>query len=254
MQNDTTRFTRNIFPLQNFQSNITGLTPYSVVASNVANLQKMVDFTTKTIHADTIQAYTMGNTIQVKSPLSSEVSSSGSITNGGTSIQTFTTVGETSTVAISLGVRNTTVFNILGNGNALYSDPTGVATAFTIQGVTLSAPAATFSTITTDTCYAKNYVTLSDIHVKRNIREWREPILYTLSTIKPYTYMYDGDDTKGSGRIGLLAQQVADIYPQCVTNGDAGTYVNYDSIVALLVGAVRELSAKVAKLEAASRP
>jgi len=238
MQNDTSRFTRNIMPLQNFQSNITGLTQYTTVATNLANLQKMVDFTTKTVRTDVLEAYTPANVIQVQSPIatnlgsgsSSSASSGGSaITNGGTTIQTYTTVGVTSTLAISLGVRNTSVFNILGNGNVVYSDPTGVATSFAVEGVTFSAPAAVFSTITagsittstitagsittgsitTGTCYATNYVTLSDKIVKRNIREWREPVLYTLKDIKPYAYIYEGEDAAGPGRIGLLAQDVA---------------------------------------------
>jgi len=199
MQNDTSRFTRNIMPLQNFQSNITGLTQYTTVATNLANLQKMVDFTTKTVRTDVLEAYTPANVIQVQSPIATNLGSSSSssssggsaITNGGTTIQTYTTVGVTSTLAISLGVRNTSVFNILGNGNVVYSDPTGVATSFAVEGVTFSAPAAAFSSITTSTitattCYATNYVTLSDKIVKRNIREWREPVLYTLKDIKPY--------------------------------------------------------------------
>lgn len=276
MQNDTSRFTRNIMPLQNFQSNITGLTQYTTVATNLSNLQKMVDFTTKTVRTDVLEAYTPANVIQVQSPIatnlgsgsSSSASSGGSaITNGGTTIQTYTTVGVTSTLAISLGVRNTSVFNILGNGNVVYSDPTGVATSFAVEGVTFSAPAGLFSSITTSTitagsittstitattCYATNYVTLSDKIVKRNIREWREPVLYTLKDIKPYAYIYEGEDAAGPGRIGLLAQDVAAVYPQCVSEGAGGTYVNYDSVVALLVGAVRELSARVASLEAAS--
>ena len=276
-------------PLQNFQSNITGLTQYTTIASNVANLQKMVDFTTKTVRTDVIEAYTTGNVIQVQSAATSASASasgsiggssgSASITNGGTTIQTYTTVGVTSTLAISLGVRNTSVFNILGNGNVVYNDPTGVATSFAVEGVTFSAPAGVFSTLTTGsittgsittgsitagsitagTCYATNYVTLSDKTVKRNIREWREPVLYTLKDIKPYAYIYDGEDSAGPGHIGLLAQDVAAVYPQCVSEGAGGTYVNYDSVVALLVGAVRELSARVASLEGsasspASRP
>ena len=259
-------------PLQNFQSNITGLTQYTTVATNLSNLQKMVDFTTKTVRTDVLEAYTPANVIQVQSPIATNLGSSASasssssggsaITNGGTTIQTYTTVGVTSTLAISLGVRNTSVFNILGNGNVVYSDPTGVATSFAVEGVTFSAPAAAFSsitagsittsTITATTCYATNYVTLSDKIVKRNIREWREPVLYTLKDIKPYAYIYEGEDAAGPGRIGLLAQDVAAVYPQCVSEGAGGTYVNYDSVVALLVGAVRELSARVASLEAAS--
>jgi hypothetical protein len=228
----------------------------------------MVDFTTKTVRADILQAYTNGNGIQVQSAFSSGGDSGGggggsdSIINGGTAIQTYTTVGITSTLAISLGVRNTSVFNILGNGNVVYSDPTGVATSFAVEGVTFSAPVGVFSTVTTGsiiadsitaaTCYATNYVTLSDKTVKRNIREWREPVIYTLKDIKPYAYIYEGENPVGPGRIGLLAQEVGAVYPQCVAEGAGGTYVNYDSVVALLVGAVRELSARVASLEASA--
>jgi len=210
MQNDTTRFTVNIVPLQNIQSNITALSGLTVLTNSVQNLQTMVNYDTKTIFTDTIRAFTPNNTINFTSPVSISTSSG------------LTTEGLFSTITTSTFTANT-----------------------------LSASTILTNSIQVDTISARQYVTLSDTIVKSNIREWRAPILQTLGNIKPYAFTYLGENVT-PGHIGLLAQEVAVAYPQCVVMNQSTLYINYDSVVAVLVGAVRELSAKVSTLESHS--
>jgi len=240
MQNDTSKFVRNIIPLQNIQSNVSAVNSVSVLANNVANLQSMVNYDTKTINADFIQSYTVDGTIQFTSPIN--LCNVGITTNGET---TTTGVAATDT-QIDFLVNNRQVMTIAGSGNLLYYDVSGLATEFRISSVVLKADSAAFSTITTGTCYAQNFVTLSDRLKKTNIREWRDTTLDKFSNICPYAFTYNNESVIN---VGLLAQEVATVFPECVKGGDEGMYVNYDSIVALLVRAVRELTDRVALLE-----
>jgi len=106
---------------------------------------------------------------------------------------------------------------------------------------TITAGSGTFSGI----CYAQQFVTLSDITAKTEVREWRSPILSELGKIHPYIFNY----TDKSKDIGLMAQEVEAILPQLVKEGVRGKYVNYDGVVSLLVKGVQELSARVSTLE-----
>jgi hypothetical protein len=209
MQNDTSRFTVNIIPLQNIQSNITALSAFMNLSNTLTNLQSMVNYDTKTIYADNIHSFTTDATINFESPTNL------SNTSGSTDMGIFDTI-MTSTLTIS---NTLTVSNIIGG------------------------------TVNIDTISARQYITLSDKTVKSNIREWRAPILETLVNIKPYAFTY-GSESIIPGNIGLLAQEVAAVYPQCVVNSQSTLYIKYDSVVAVLLGAVRELSAKVSSLEA----
>jgi hypothetical protein len=117
----------------------------------------------------------------------------------------------------------------------------------------------TVGTLTAGTVYASNYVTLSDRAVKRNVREVSTgSVLEGLSGVRTYAFQMMDAGSGGTGdpvsedqmEIGLLAQEVEAAFPQCVTVGPGGRrYVKYDSVVALLLGAVRSLGERVAVLE-----
>lgn len=110
-------------------------------------------------------------------------------------------------------------------------------------------------TLTAGTIYASNYVTLSDQNAKKNIREVRtDSVLEGLSGVRTYRFQMlesKGDpESEGQMEIGLLAQEIESVFPECVTTGPGGRrYVKYDSVVALLLGAVRTLNDRVAALE-----
>ena len=255
MQNDTSKFVRNIIPLQNIQTNVTGLNPVSVVSGQVKNLQSMVNYATKTINTDFIQSFTNGGTIQLISPMNlSNVSLTGNSLIGTTETG-VTSDGILTSTVMSFNINSRPVMTIVGSGNLLYYDVSGQATEFRVSSVVLKGDSASFSTLnagsaTFRTVYASNYLTLSDILAKTGIREWRDTIVDKFDKIKPYVFTYK--DTSAVN-IGLLAQEVEAVYPQCVTQG-SDKYVNYDSVVALLLGAVKELSARVAVLERGQSP
>ena len=84
------------------------------------------------------------------------------------------------------------------------------------------------------------------MNAKTGVREWRAPVLADLQKIRPYIFKYGGSDTND---IGLLAQEVGEVFPSLVKEGVKGVYVNYDGMVALLMKAVQELASRVSTLE-----
>ena len=64
----------------------------------------------------------------------------------------------------------------------------------------------------------------------------------------PYRFRYMvGQETP---TVGLMAQDVENVIPEAVHLDAAGRrYVNYDSIVAVLVGAVKELEGEISSLK-----
>jgi hypothetical protein len=87
---------------------------------------------------------------------------------------------------------------------------------------------------------------LSDRNAKMNIR----PIGYGLDTVLALTghkyEMIDGGQTA----IGMIAQDVQGIIPEVVSaNAEGRLGINYPVMVAVLVEAVKELTARVAALE-----
>ena len=97
-------------------------------------------------------------------------------------------------------------------------------------------------------CYAQQFVTLSDVMAKSNMREWTSSAMDTLDLIHPYSFNYIG----GVESIGLLAQEVEAVYPQLVRESGSTKYVNYDGVVAVLLKAVQELGERVRVLEGSS--
>lgn len=57
------------------------------------------------------------------------------------------------------------------------------------------------------------------------------------------------DKRTGEARVGVIAQEVRDVLPEVVGESPDGLYVDYGNIAGPLIEAVKELSAKVRKLE-----
>ena len=66
-----------------------------------------------------------------------------------------------------------------------------------------------------------------------------------LAKIHPYIFSYGG----ATQDIGLMAQEVGEVWPELVKDGVKGKFVNYDGVVGILVKAVQELGARVSTLE-----
>ena len=248
MQNDT-RFVVNIVPLQNVQINTSGVDATTALSNSVADMQKMVNFSQRTIYTDYLKSLTTEGSIGVFSPLAlsnvgitsngTAVSFGGS-SSGSAAISTlstatsFLTLGSGSVAALSVGAYGSTLFTVSTSGDA------------TFRGA----------------CYAQQFLTLSDERVKTGLRPWRSPVLEEMSGIGTYVYSYIGSPAGQGLEIGLLAHEVKAAFPDCVgTNAAQGgssaaqvnSYIKYDSLVALLVKAVRELRDEVRELRAASQ-
>lgn len=236
MQNDTSNFVVNIIPLQNVQTNVSGVDRVSALTNDVAAIKRLVNTDTNRIFTNTLTSYTTGGTISVTSPmnlcnvgLTSNAtvlgsSTAGTISNLSSVLTMYPTSGFTSTV-MNIGTASiSSAVTVSESGNLVVSG------------------SGSFGGI----CYATQFVTLSDMMAKSGVREWRSPVLADLQKIRPYIFKYDG---LASEDIGLMAQEVGAIWPQLVKDGVKGSYVNYDGVVALLVKAVQELSARVSTLE-----
>jgi len=271
MQNTNSRFVVNIVPLQNVISNTSGLDATAQLSNAVGNIQQMINFDQKAVYANYLSAYTQGTSINVLSPLNlcnvgitsndtpystggGTTSNSYSSTITSASGNTFISLYDTSLVlspAISMGVQGHQVFQIGGTGNGLFYDTTHTATEFRVSSVKFTADLGSFSTVTVGgTCYAQNFVNLSDERAKYDIQALlnMSSISAKLQNIHPYYFKYSGKDTK---EIGLLAQEVEAEFPECIEGeGESEKkYVKYNSVVTILLAAVRSLNERIEALE-----
>ena len=232
MQNDTSKFVVNIIPLQNVNSNTSGLNATTSLANQVVALRQMINTDTKTVYANNLASFTTGNSINLLSPLNlcnvgitsnSEIysASASALANGSNSMQIYNTSSPASTVM----------------------DFTTASTASTASILTLTQGG---NLSIGGICYAQQFVTLSDMNSKTGVREWRAPVLADLQKIRPYIFNYEGSSDRS---LGLLSQEVGEVFPSLVKEGVKGVYVNYDGMVALLIKAVQELSGRVSTLE-----
>jgi hypothetical protein len=231
MQNDTSQFVVNIIPLQNIQTNTSGLDDTAQLSNSVANIQQMVNFEQKRIYTDFLSAYTTGNTIQVLSPMNM---SNGDLTIGGTSVS-----------GASSGITSgTTSINTFNTGTTAISMVTNGTTALTFSN--------TGQAVFTGNVYAQQFITLSDASAKTNIRSFNKSVLSSVSLLEPKVFQYcsspgfRADDSGNSFEVGLIAQELEAVFPECVKEGPGGKkYINYQSLTIVLLKAVQELSKKI---------
>lgn len=92
-------------------------------------------------------------------------------------------------------------------------------------------------------------VQASDRRLKKNIKTLENPLANTLK-MRGVSYQWKDKDKSQRNQIGVIAQEVEAIYPEFVhTNTDGIKAVNYAQMTAVLIEAVKELNAKVEKLE-----
>jgi hypothetical protein len=225
MQNDTSRYLVNIVPLQNIQSNTSALDSTTVLTNDVTAIKKMINTDTKRVYANSIASFTTGGTIQFASPTNLSGVSAGQTTS-----------------SIGAGMTSLNVYGSNGSSNSPALQLTSAASSNAVFTVTQGGDVTMGGT-----CYAQQFVTLSDIGAKTNIRGLSASHLEGIGKLRPYIFNY----VSGTGveSIGLLAQEVSAVYPQLIQDSVKGSYVNYNGVVAVLVGAVNELAARVSSLE-----
>jgi hypothetical protein len=126
----------------------------------------------------------------------------------------------------------------------LAGDASGSATFTDLGNATLTVD---ISSITgnlgvTGTVTAADFNTTSDIALKDNIQLIESP-LSKIAQLSGYTFNWKNNDKEA---VGIMAQEVEKVFPQIVATGEDGyKKVSYDSLIPLLIEAVKELSAKI---------
>ena len=93
---------------------------------------------------------------------------------------------------------------------------------------------------------AGNITSQSDRRIKSNI----EPIEDCLQKIKNVTgCKYNRFDLDGEIHIGLIAQEVEEVFPELVTETNNVKGINYQGFIAVLLNCIKELNKKIEKLE-----
>lgn len=240
MQNSQSPFLVNIVPLANVQTNISGLDPLTELTTSVGNIQEMVNTDTKTIYTNYLASYT-NQSIQVVSPLN--LNSVGITSNSlPYTLGNVSTIGTSNYVkvgsGIEMGVNGIPVFSIQSNSVLLTN-----ASEFRVSSINTYLDALYVSSIVGGNCFAQSFITLSDELSKKDISRVSS---ISLSNIHTYRFKYLGNDTN---EIGLLAQELESMYPECVVEHGSTKYVNYNSVISILLTAVRELEERVKILE-----
>ena len=139
---------------------------------------------------------------------------------------------------------NTLDFDVADFSITMTGDATGTGTVTNLGNVSI---AMDVSSITgnlgvSGTVTAADFNTTSDISLKQNINII-ESALSKISQLNGYTFNWKNNDKEA---VGIMAQEVEKVLPQIVATGEDGyKKVSYDSLIPLLIEAVKELSAKV---------
>ncbi len=92
-------------------------------------------------------------------------------------------------------------------------------------------------------CTATQFITLSDVQAKENIRELSPAkCMETVNNLKVYEFDYKNQDFSS---VGVLAQEVEEMFPQAVVEQNGTKYVNYQMLFVLMMGCIKDLSSKI---------
>ena len=103
--------------------------------------------------------------------------------------------------------------------------------------------------------YVKNVLNNSDLRVKTDISDISDAT-NTLLKLRPVSYRFIETETASQQKLssnketGFIAQEVEQVLPQAVTTDAEGNkLINYISIIPILTGSIKELNARIEKLE-----
>ena len=171
------------------------------------------------------------------------------------------TLGATtpSTVAGTTGIFSSQVCGVttVSDHGIRVTAPSGDATpaifqftnfAKTVELVSLNATANTLTvTASTGLVCSGNVTAYSDTRIKNNLKKINSP-LEKIEQLNGYTF--DRTDIVTSRQTGLLAQEVLKVLPEAVIGSEDTIYsVAYGNLMGLMVEAIKELNAKISKLE-----
>jgi len=147
--------------------------------------------------------------------------------------------GDQTWASISTGI---SITNDTSTNSTFYPTFTS-ATSGTITGETVSSTKLTFNP-STGTLTVIDLNSTSDINLKTNIKTV-ENALETVNSLRGVSF-----DWKENGRssYGVIAQELEEVLPELVSNGEIKT-VNYNGIIGVLIEAIKELKAEIEDLK-----
>lgn len=274
----------NIIPLFNVADPTNGIDA-GTLAGNLSNVQGMVDTTTNTLYANSIQPFTGGGTgvemigdfnivgaLSVNGfPLGTDnggdtliEGNSFLVSTGANALQITSNTGS-SDVAINFITANNSVFSIDGLGRALYKgDGTSSnVNRFWISSSILHADRAAIglggsSSLSTifDVWSGDAYFNCN-VNIAQNAyalafnvisdRRFKEDIYPITGALSTICQLKGAHYTiQDKPSIGFIAQEVQEVIPEAVTPMKDGTLtIDYSKIIPILVEAVKELAQRV---------
>lgn len=241
MATNANPFVVNIVPLSGVATGITSSSDTAgqliSIQANVANLQSMVNYDTKTISADYITSFTQGDTIQITENInlsSASLYSNGSLVSFGSSeLSTINFTSLATNNSYISGTASSVTLTTAGNqilqaiaSNAV--DPNG--------GVSISG-----NLRVSGNAYAQAVFQTSDRTLKTNIQPFTT-CLDDILKIEPRSFNWVNT---GEADLGFIAQEVKDTWPSL----SDGTSIAYSRFVPLLIEGLRELHGRVSTLE-----
>lgn len=196
---------------------------------NLADFQATTFIGALNGNATTASALQTARSIALSGDLSGSASFDGSagITINAT-INTNSVALGTDTTGFYVGTitGTTNEIEVAGSGSEGASVTIGLPNSVTISG----------------TMNAADFNSTSDLRLKENIN----PLQNSLKVIESLEGVSFNWKENGKEAIGVIAQQVEEIIPQIVSTDDEGIKrVSYDSIVPLLIEAIKELNSKI---------
>jgi hypothetical protein len=250
MATNANPFVVNIVPLQGIATGIAGSADVSQIPNiqaNIANLQSMVDYNTKTISVDNIKSYTNSQNIQVLNNLNlsnASLYSNGNLASGSGTVSTIsfatatTITGSASTMTFTNAGQN--ILEILSTGALQYTSPAGsLSTGVNVDGYLYVSKSA----------YAQNWYQTSDRNQKTNIMPFSTSLTDILK-LEPCTFDWLNSEKEGQPELGFIAQDVKTVWPILTTETNDGLGLAYSRFVPLLLEGLRELHGRVSTLEA----
>jgi hypothetical protein len=102
--------------------------------------------------------------------------------------------------------------------------------------------------VTYDTTTGQMGPSTSSQRFKQNITDLEDEKSENIYNLRPRTYEYI--TASGATRIGLIAEEVVDYFPECVPLDNVGPYsVNYDTLVVPIIAEMKKLRTRIATLE-----
>ena len=163
---------------------------------------------------------------------------------GATTLNAATTINLASAGALNINTSGTL------NGLRFYSGSTitgqlGASSTYPFYVSNASGTAMVYSDTSGNLTAAANISAYSDARLKTNVRTIDD----ALALVEQLRGVYYERIDSGEEGIGVIAQEVKNVFPQAVHENDGTLSVSYGNLVGPLIEAVKILSARVKKLE-----